>query len=185
MITIKRVTEFTELEGIKQLQDANLKKNLSEEMAGSEGFVMADYTLDFLQAMHAESPSIVAMDNGRVIGYALSATKSIRHQHALLADLFNAIDKINYNHQLLENSKYVVVGQLCVALGYRGTGLAQNMYNYFKSSLSPEFDYCITDVANENIRSLKAHQKTGFQVIDTLNYGGIIWNIILWDWVNQ
>jgi hypothetical protein len=56
------------------------------------------------------------------------------------------------------------------------------MYEYFKDCLSIQYDYCITDVASDNPRSLKAHLKTGFTVIDSLNYGGISWNIVLWDW---
>jgi hypothetical protein len=36
-------------------------------------------------------------------------------------------------------------------------------------------------VAQENPRSLKAHKKTDFQVIDELNYGGIGWDIVLWN----
>jgi hypothetical protein len=29
---------------------------------------------------------------------------------------------------------------------------------------------------------LKAHKKTGFQVIDELSFEGIGWDIVLWDW---
>ena len=56
------------------------------------------------------------------------------------------------------------------------------MYTYYQQSLSKEYQYLITDVAQENPRSIKAHLKTGFQIIDTLNYGGIGWDIVLWDW---
>lgn len=75
-----------------------------------------------------------------------------------------------------------MVGQLCVAKNYRGIGLAQQMYQQFKNALAEEFDYCITDVASNNQRSLKAHIKTGFEIIDSVNYGGIGWDIVLWDW---
>jgi len=61
-------------------------------------------------------------------------------------------------------------------------GLVQQMYQHFKNNLSNEFDYCITDVAKDNPRSLKVHKKTGFRVIEELNYGGIGWHIIIWDW---
>jgi L-amino acid N-acyltransferase YncA len=61
-------------------------------------------------------------------------------------------------------------------------GLVQQLYRHFREVLSGEFDYCLTDIAQENARSLKAHLKTGFQVLDTLNYGGMIWDIVLWDW---
>jgi hypothetical protein len=182
MMTIKRVSEYPELEGIKKLQQDNLKINLTDQEAASEGFVTAEYTLDFLKKMHSESPSVIAKDGDRIAGYALVAVKAIRHEHELLGDLFNTIDKIIYGDQLLKDSRYVVVGQLCVSREYRGLGLVPQMYQYFKNSLCPQFDYCITDVAQDNPRSLKAHLKTGFRVIDTLRYGGLGWDIVLWDW---
>jgi hypothetical protein len=182
MICIKLVSEFSELEGIKTLQDENLKKNLSNMDAETEGFVTAEYSIEFLQTLHLNSPSVIAKDLNQVVGYALVALKSIRDQHELLADLFNSIDKIEYKGQPLKNSDYVVVGQLCVAKNYRGQHLVQLMYQYFKTSLSGKFDYCLTDIENNNPRSLKAHLKNGFIVIDTLNYGGLGWDIVLWDW---
>ncbi len=179
---IKIVSEFSELQGIKSLQDQNLKKNLSSYDAETEGFVTAEYSIEFLQALHHANPSVIAKDGGLVVGYALVALKSIRHQHDLLSDLFESIDKIEYRNQLLKYSNYVVVGQLCVAKEYRGRGLVQQMYQYFKARLSGKFDYCLTDIAENNPRSLKAHLKTGFRIVDTLHYGGIDWNIVLWDW---
>jgi hypothetical protein len=184
MITIKRVTEHSELEGIKKLQQDNLKKNLGDQEAETEGFVTAEYTMEFLERMHGESPSVIAKDGDGIAGYALVAVKAIRHEHDLLGDLFDSIDKIRYHNRLLKDAKYVVVGQLCVSKNYRGLGLVQKMYQHFKHTLSTEFDYCITDVAKDNPRSLKAHLNSGFHIIDTLLYGGLGWDIVLWDWTD-
>ncbi len=181
-IKIKTVDTQEELIGIQQLQAANLRKNISEPEAHAQGFLMAEYTLDFLKDLHAQSPAIIAKDGDLVIGYALVAVKEIRDHHALLADLFNTIDQISYQGNLLKDCNYVVVGQLCVDKLYRGKGLVQKLYGHFKTTLSASYEYCITDVAQANQRSLKAHQKTGFQVIDTLTYEGISWDIVLWHW---
>jgi len=182
MIIIKRVTEFSELKGIRKLQEDNLKKNLPGDEAETEGFVTAEYSIEFLKTLHEAGPSVIAKDNDRVVGYALVAAKSVRHQHELLSDLFNCIDQITYHGFVLKNVKYVVVGQLCIAKNYRGLGLVQQMYQQFKKSLSGEYDCCITDVAENNPRSLKVHLKTGFQVIENFSYAGSNWNIVLWDW---
>ena len=179
---IKLVSEFTELEGIKSLQEENLSSNISNEEAASQGFLMASYTLDFLKLMHEASPSIIAVDGEKVVGYALVTTKEMGQHHDLLADLINTIDTLNYHDRPLKNLNYIVVGQLCVAKSHRGIGLVQQLYTYFKDQLSSQFEYCITDIAKANSRSLKAHQKTGFIIIDTLSYGGIGWDIVLWDW---
>jgi ribosomal protein S18 acetylase RimI-like enzyme len=185
MFEIKRTETFLELEGIKELQSKNLKHLISKEEADSQGFVTAEYSMDFFKAMHDAAPSIIAKSEDLVVGYALVATKSLRHHHDLLADLFNSIDKINFHGKLLRDVNYVVVGQLCVAKEYRGQGLVQRMYNYYRDCLSAEYDYLVTDVARDNPRSLKAHKATGFQVIDELSYGGVSWDIVLWDWRNK
>jgi ribosomal protein S18 acetylase RimI-like enzyme len=180
---ITRVCNEAELLGIQALQRANLRNIICEEEARKEGFVTAEYSIELLKAMHEISPSIIAKDGDKVVGYALVSTKAILGQHALLDDLFSVLDKLSFNNMSLsENNAYVLVGQLCVGKGYRGMGLAQKMYNHFREILRHEFRYLITDVATENERSLKAHVKTGFQVIHTIDYGGVKWDIVLWDW---
>jgi hypothetical protein len=185
VIEIKTVSDFSELEGVRILQQQNLKTNLAMGEADAEGFLTAEYSIGFLQAMHEQSPSVIAKENDQVVGYALVALKAIGHMHPLLNDLFSAVDRTVYMGRCLKDSRYVLVGQLCVAKGYRGKGLVQKMYQAYRDILSKEFDYCITDVAEANPRSLKAHLKTGFKVIDTLTYAGVGWNIVLWDWRNR
>jgi ribosomal protein S18 acetylase RimI-like enzyme len=182
MIEVKRVSAIWELQGIKSLQEVNLSKNISSDEATREGFLTASYTMDFLEEMHRDEPSIIAKVGETVIGYALVSTKKVRKEHDLLNDLFNTIDVCAYNGIQLKSVNYVVVGQLCVAKDYRGQGLAQLLYNHFKDCLHDQYDYLVTDVAKDNVRSLKAHQKTGFQVISELEYGGFGWDVVLWDW---
>ena len=182
MIEIKRVTEFSELQGIRNLQEENLTVNISPEEAVSQGFLTAAYTIEFLQEMNDSSPSIVAKDGDVVVGYALVATQSVRSKHDLLEGLFDSIDRCEYQGQLLKDEKYVVVGQLCVAKEYRGQGLVNDLYGHFRDCLKDEYKYLVTDVAQANTRSLKAHKKRGFEVINELTYGGFGWDIVLWNW---
>jgi predicted GNAT superfamily acetyltransferase len=179
---IKLVETNSELAGIKALQTANLNTNISADEAATQGFVSAVYTLAFLENMHAQAPSVIAMYNNEVVGYALVATKAVCMQHDLLADLVNTINLQTYQGHALANENYIVVGQLCVAKAFRGKGMVQQLYNYYKQAYSQHYTYLITDVAQANPRSLKAHQNTGFQVINTLTYGGISWDIVLWNW---
>jgi ribosomal protein S18 acetylase RimI-like enzyme len=181
-VIIGRANNDSDLIGIKNLQQLNLRKNLNESTASAQGFLTAEYTLEYLKAMNDASPSIIAKDGDRIAGYALVATKEVRNGHDLMSDLFNVIDTKSYKGQLLKEVNYVVVGQLCVAEAYRGQGLVKKMYDHFRDCLASEYEYLITDVAQANIRSLNAHKKSGFQVIDTLVYAGIGWDIVLWDW---
>lgn len=181
-LQVKLVTTPEEVIAIKALQNLNLRVNISQEEAASEGFLTASYTMEYLEAMNADAPSVIAKAGDEVVGYAMVTTKALRDGHELMADLFNTIDRTQYKASRLGEIDYVVVGQLCVAKAFRGMGLVQLMYNHFRDCYAGLFSYLVTDVAQANARSLKAHQKTGFQVIDTLTYGGIGWDIVLWDW---
>ena len=181
-IELTRVSSPTEIIGIRDLQALNLKQNITAEEAIDQGFLTAAYTIEYLQEMNAVSPSIIAKDGDKVVGYALVTTKDIRKGHDLIEGLFDAIDACEYNGKSLRDVNYVVVGQLCVAKEYRGQDLVQKLYGHFRDCLSNEFTYLVTDVAKANVRSLKAHKKRGFQVINELTYGGFGWDIVLWDW---
>ena len=185
MIVIKQVSELIELKGIKELLDENLLNNICKQEAVKEGFLSAEYSMDCLKTMHDACPSIIAIDSDRIVGYALVAVKEVRQYHDLLADLFNTIDNHSYKNIPLKEEKYVVVGQLCVAKDYRGQGLTKRLYNHFRDCLRNDYHYCLTDVAVANSRSLAAHLSTGFVVISSVTYGGIAWNIVLWDWTKQ
>ncbi len=78
MVSIKLAQEVSELEGILALQRRNLKRCLSESEAEEQGFLIAEYDLDYLRQMQVQRPSVVAVDDGRVVGYALVVTREVR-----------------------------------------------------------------------------------------------------------
>jgi ribosomal protein S18 acetylase RimI-like enzyme len=181
-IEVTRVSSPSEIIGIRDLQALNLRQNITAEEAIEQGFLTAAYTIEYLEEMNSASPSIIAKDGDKVVGYALVTTKDVRKGHELIEDLFEAIDACEYNGISLRDVNYVVVGQLCVAKTYRGQNLVQKLYGHFRDCLSNEYTYLVTDVAKANARSLKAHKKRGFQVVNELMYGGFGWDIVLWDW---
>ena len=180
MITLQLVKTQEEMKGVLAIQQANLRKNITQEEAETQGFLMAEYDLDFLELLNQKSPGIIAKDGEKVVGYSLVALPETARQHPLLADLVQNIERCIFEGKPVEN--YAIVAQLCVSKEYRGQDLAQKLYGSFRDHYANRYTYCVTDVAQANHRSLKAHQKRGFQVIDTLDYGGIGWNIVLWDW---
>lgn len=182
MIITKLAGTDAELEGIRQLQERNLRKHLSEAEAMEQGFLIAEYSVDFLRTMNAHRPSAIAVDGDRVVGYALAATRAASAAHPFLNDLFAQIDQLQYRQESLRDVHYVVVGQLCVDKDYRGRGLVGQLYDQFRTSLQPHFRYAITDIAQANRRSLQAHRRIGFQVIHSIDYGGLGWEVVLWDW---
>ena len=183
-ITIELAISDDDIKGIYDLHIANLKDNLSIDEIQKEGFVTAVYDVSLLTLMKDTKPSIIAKDNvtNKVIGYALVYIKELRSHHRLIDDLFMTVDKLSYKGNSLSQCDYVVVGQLCVAKGYRGIGIVQDLYNYYKEVYSSSYQYLITDVARDNPRSLKAHIKSSFEVINTIVFDDNTFDVILWDW---
>lgn len=183
-VDIVRVSSDDELAGILSLHRENLLTNLSEETKQKEGYVTAEYNLQLLQTMHQLSPAVIAKDGETVVGYVLVVTRQFYGKHALMDDLFNCVDNITYQGDKLRDVDYALCGQLCVGKSHRGLGLVQRMYEFYREELKTEYKYCITDVAEGNPRSLKAHIKTGFEVIERIDYEGVKFDVILWDWRN-
>ncbi len=182
MVRIKLAQEVSELEGILALQRRNLKRCLSDAEADEQGFLIAEYDLAYLQHMQAQRPSVVAVDDGQIVGDALVVTQEVRKGLPFISDLFDEIDRISYRGTLLVGTDYVVVGQLCVDKDYRGQGLVDRLYACFRASLERHYRFGVTDIARANRRSLKAHQKVGFEVIHAIEYEGRTWDVVLWDW---
>lgn len=183
-ITISLATSDDDIVGIYELHCNNLKHNISIQERETEGFVTAVYDIELLLLMKDVNPSIIAKDaeSNKVIGYALVFSKELKGKHLLLDDLIDTIDKLNYKDDVLANSNYLIVGQLCVAKGYRGLGIVQELYKYYKQIYSENYQYLLTDVARDNPRSLKAHLKSSFEIISTISFDDNIFDVILWDW---
>jgi GNAT superfamily N-acetyltransferase len=171
-----------QLAGILRLQSANLARTLSAIEIEREGFVTAEYTFEFLSAMHEVAPSIVATDDGEVVGYALVSDPAVSRGHPLLADLCRAIEQQVWAGVALKECSYVVCGQLCVAKSHRGRGLVDKLYACFRDEYASRYELLLTDVATNNPRSLRVHRRVGFETVTTLGYGGTEWHVVLWDW---
>ena len=58
----------------------------------------------------------------------------------------------------------------------------ENLYLKHKEAYSDKFEICLTEVSANNLRSMRAHEKVGFQTIHKYRDTTDDWNIILWSW---
>ena len=183
MITYGPALNDHDLNQILDLQTKNLKGNLSAEEIQSQGFVTVRHHLDLLRRMNARFPHIIAKSDSKVVGYALVMLPEFASEISILANLFNKINELQYFGTPLKDATYFIMGQICIAKAYRGKNIFTGLYQHMKKWMQDDFQYVITEVASENARSLRAHQKVGFETI--LNYTsekGEDWEVILWDW---
>jgi ribosomal protein S18 acetylase RimI-like enzyme len=182
MAVLKLVETEQEIIGLKQLQTNNLRRLIGEEEAMKEGFVTSEYALSLLQQMHEIHPSIIVKEGEEVVGYTIVTNKEVYGAHPELDHLFNTLDATEYKGALLKNSNYILIGQVCVAKSHRGQGWVPKMYDYYKSLHAKNYSYLVTDISQANKRSVRMHQKIGFETIGVIEQVGTGWDIVLWDW---
>ena len=175
--------DVSDLEAILQLQQINLEANNTPEEIASQGFVTVQHDFDLLESMSNSAPPIIAKYQEAVVGYALVMLQKFKAQIPVLFPMFEMIDQLNPNGQSLKDSRYFVMGQICIAKLHRSKGLFDGLYQQMKKHYQTDFDYVITEVATRNQRSLQAHFRVGFKTIKSYTSpDGESWELILWDW---
>ncbi|HMB61913.1 MAG TPA: GNAT family N-acetyltransferase [Eudoraea sp.] len=163
-----------ELEQILELQQHNLPQILSPGEKVKEGFVTVSHSLDLLERMNAVCQHIIAKKEGQVIGYALSMHPDFGNEIEVLKPMFDEV-----NSSALKDAKYIVMGQICIAKEYRGSGIFRQLYKAMQEAIQPHFQYIITEVDAKNLRSLNAHYAVGFKDLKRYHSGGQDWHLIV------
>jgi hypothetical protein len=172
-----------EITALLKLQSDNLKVNLDVQTIDSQGFVSFVYTPKIIEDMMKEEPQIVVKDKALIIGYALTTTLNYGKTLSLIEPLVEMSRTLNFHDKPLSAFKFYIMGQVCVRAGYRGVGVFDSLYQGHKQFLSEKYDCIITEIADENKRSLAAHRRIGFQTIHKYfdDVSQKYWHVVLWD----
>ena len=98
-----------------------------------------------------------------------------------LHGMFEQIEAGTCNGKPIRDSRYVVMGQVCIGQEFRGKGIFKMLYQRLQQQMRADFDLVATEVSTRNGRSMRAHSAIGFRDIhpdDTANE----WRVIAWDW---
>ena len=177
MIAARSVKDDRELVQILDLQRENLARNLTPEQVAAQGFVTVEHTLDLLKRMHAIEPSIIAKEGDGLAGYALVMPVECRRFIPVLEPMFQRMESLG-----LFRERFYVMGQICVAREWRGKGVFDLLYDAHRRSLGAAYDSVVTEVALRNARSMRAHARVGFAVIDRYRDATDDWALLRWDW---
>lgn len=158
-----RVTTTAELEQILALQKKYLRgvRNAVEEK--EQGFLTVAHSLETLQRMHEQEPSVIVKAGDELAGFALVMTRKCREWIPELLPFFDYLDQLSYNGKPIADCNYYAIGQVCVAEEWRGKGVFDLLYQHHQDCFSQRFDFVITEIATRNTRSMRAHQRVGFR----------------------
>ena len=101
-----------------------------------------------------------------------------------LLPLFELIDTLTYKEKPLRDYSWYVMGQVCVAEGYRGQQIFDRMFQHHQEVYGNRYQLLITDISANNTRSLRAHARVGFKPLHEFHDStiGETWVIVAWDW---
>ena len=180
--SVGTVRDPLELAQILDLQRANLAANVSAEQAQAQGFVTAVHSLEVLQRMHELAPSIVARAESQLAGYALSMRVEARKDVPILEPMFELLETLSFRGRPLRDTRFYVMGQVCVAQAFRGQGLFDALYLGHREHYQRRFELLVTEVSTRNGRSLRAHERVGFEPLHRYRDSVDEWVILGWDW---
>ncbi len=183
-MTITTVQSEADVLGILELQRANLRRNLPADVQANQGFVTVEHDPAVLMRMNQAAPSIVAKDGDRIVGYALTMLPDFGADVPELLPLFALMDTLMYKGKPVGDYAYYVMGQVCVADGYRGQQVFDRLYQHHRAVYEGQYQLLITDISEKNTRSLRAHARVGFEPLHSFHDStlGETWVIVAWDW---
>ncbi len=176
------VTTNDELAQVLQLQQQNLKQNISQKEKEEQGFVTMVFTLPMLEAMHQLAPSIIVKDQDKVVAYAIVFLEEGRDLYPSLEPMFETLATLSWKEKPLNDYRFYVMGQICIDKNYRGKGVFEMLYQKHKEIYQPVFDFVVTEISTTNYRSIRAHERVGFQTIHIHRDELDEWSVVLWDW---
>lgn len=166
VVEYTRVTSRTEVSQILDLQTLNLATAISPEAALSDGFLTVQHDPEVLWRMNRAEPSIVAKVENTVIGYALVMLPHFADEVPILKPMFEMLGQLNLpDWSFKDQSKWFVMGQICVDKGFRGMGVFDGLYHKMNEVFASKYHFMVTEVAERNTRSMRAHERVGFQTI--------------------
>ena len=163
-IELTTVSTPDEVFEILELQAANHPSALTAQTMSSEGFVTVRHDASVLRRMNDAAPAVIAKAGSRVVGYALVMPREFAADVPILRPFFDRLDTLSWNGVPLRgNPRWFVMGQICIADGYRGIGIFDGLYRTMAGTYGDRFDFTVTEVAARNLRSLRAHARVGFR----------------------
>lgn len=183
MVTISTAYLREDLSSILKLQAENLLIALTDEEKEKEGFLTIVHTLEELSRLNDFEKHVVAKVADNIVAYVLVMTKASRDDLPDLIPMFDIFDQTDYKGKPIASYDYIAVGQVCVDKKFRGQGLFDRNYAFYKETNQGKYELAVTEIATKNIRSLKAHQRVGFREICRYTASnGVEWAVVVWDW---
>lgn len=158
-IIYRRATD-ADYTGMLQLQEENLRVNLSDDQAAN-GFLSLRYTEEMFRRVNDELAIVVAVAEGRVVGYLCAKCFPYAVEFPVLKALIDHMSGREIGGVTISTETAFVYGPVCVLRSVRGTGVLEGMWAALRALVAPCRKVAVLFIADANKRSMRAHEKLG------------------------
>jgi Acetyltransferase (GNAT) family len=145
-----------DLPAILRIQSASYIGNLTPEQRAG-GFLSAEYTADELLRMAEDVAVLVAVEDGKVLGFVCAYSIALGAHFPIVARMAAQFGDIDFRGQRLERWRVMVYGPVCVDPVARRRGVVRGLFEQLKRTVAGRFEVGTALVAEDNPYSLHVH----------------------------
>ncbi|UBH61035.1 N-acetyltransferase [Proteus vulgaris] len=141
---------------------------LQANSESQQGGLYGEYPQNKVEAMYQSSTNtIVALYQNNIVAVVFSFPVTSFSIPPIAQEINRRFPEITQNNWFY--------GPVCIDKSHRGKSLLSDLYQQI---CTLHGGHPIAFVNNENIRSLKAHQKLGMEIVKTFEFNGTSWWVI-------
>ena len=179
---IIRKANERDLSSVKKLQELSLSRNVPENDKEKEGFVSVESDISLLRTINKDIGILIADTDGKAIGYEMPLAPEHAAQIPLLDPFVEKFIELIYDGKRIGDYSWVIEGQINVDKEHKGKGIAETLHKNFVNMLKGKYDLIITEISDQNPRSLHVHtKKLGMSIVDEYQAEGRNWYILMQD----
>jgi hypothetical protein len=177
---IYRVASDSDLESSKKLLDDNYRGSLADDEL-KDGFISIQFTIEELIEMSQNGITIIALSGVQATSAATTETAGVLFTQTceynvkkvpFAARMIDALEGKTLGGSKIEFNESMVCGPVCISKEFRGQGIFPKLYELFRNEAKGKFSTALTLVAQSNLRSQRAHEKVGFEKLNSFDSNG-------------
>lgn len=139
-----------------------------------DGFVTTNITKEQLECLiDTENGVTVAVENGRVVGFALAGSWDFWRPWPLFTHMIEHLEEFQLNGSTLTAENSYQYGPVCVDKAYRSQGIFEKIFAHSLEHMAKRYPYMVTFVNQINPRSYAAHtRKAGMTEAGKFDWNG-------------
>ena len=169
--SIIRNAKKSDIQGVLNLQELNLLKNISDDQKAS-GFVTTPFTTQQIQASIDLNGLYIAEENDQIVGYAFAASWDYFSQWAIFPYMVSRFSLSKYPFEITAENSFQY-WPICIDKKHRGSGVFEALFEHIRIEMQNRYPIGVTFINQINQRSFIAHtKKLQMVVTDEFHFNG-------------